>query len=43
MRHAATLAPKPDFAAYYYYPRNVQDPDRAMAVIAQHIKKFTQG
>ena len=34
---------RPDFAAYYYYPRNVQDPDRAMAVIAKHVKKFTQG
>ncbi len=41
--YPAVLALKPDFAAYYYYPRNVQDPDRAMAVIAKHVKKFTQG
>jgi hypothetical protein len=41
--YPAVLALKPDFAAYYYYPRNVQDPDRAMAVIARHIRKFTQG
>ncbi len=30
-------------AAYYYYLRNVQDPDRAMAIIAKHIRRFTQG
>jgi hypothetical protein len=41
--YPAVLALKPDFAAYYYYPRNVQDPDRAMAVIAGHIRRFTQG
>lgn len=41
--YPAVLALKPDFAAYYYYPRNVQDPDRAMTVIAKHIRKFTQG
>ena len=41
--YPAVLALKPDMAAYYYYPRNVQEPDRAMAVIAKHIKKFTQG
>ncbi|MFO1447856.1 MAG: hypothetical protein U1F61_06825 [Opitutaceae bacterium] len=41
--YPAVLALKPDFAAYYYYPRNVQDPDRAMAVIEKHVKKFTQG
>ena len=41
--YPAILALKPDMLAYYYYPRNVQDPDRAMAVIGRHIKKFTQG
>jgi|GEM_PF-482363 len=41
--YPAVLALKPDMAAYYYYPRNVQEPDRAMAVIAKHVKKFTQG
>ena len=41
--YPAVLALKPDMAAYYYYPRNVEDADRAMAVIAKHIKAFTQG
>jgi hypothetical protein len=41
--YAAALALRPDLFTYYYYPRNVQDPDRAMAVIAKHVKKFTQG
>jgi hypothetical protein len=41
--YPAVLALKPDLAMYYYYPRNVQDPDRAMAIIAKHIKRFTQG
>jgi len=41
--YPAVLALKPDMLAYYYYPRNVQEPDRAMAVIAKHVKKFTQG
>ena len=38
----AVLALKPDMAAYYYYPRNVEDADRAMDVIAKHVKKVTQ-
>jgi len=38
----AVLALKPDMAAYYYYPRNVEDADRAMTVIAKHIKNITQ-
>ena len=41
--YPAVLALKPDMATYYYYPRNVEDADRAMAVIGKHIKKFTQG
>jgi hypothetical protein len=40
--YPAVLALKPDMAAYYYYPRNVEEPDRAMAVIARHIRAFTQ-
>lgn len=40
--YAAVLALKPDMAAYYYYPRNVAEPDRAMNIIAKHIKAFTQ-
>lgn len=39
--YPAVLALKPDMATYYYYPRNVQDPDRAMAVIGKHLKAFT--
>ena len=38
--YAAVLAQRPDMAAYYYYPRNVQYPDRAMAIIGKHVKKF---
>lgn len=41
--YPAVLAQKPDMAAYYYYPRNVEEADRAMAVVAKHIRKFTQG
>ncbi len=41
--YPAVLALQPDMAAYYYYPRNVEDADRTMAVIAKHLKKFTQG
>jgi len=40
--YPAVLGLRPDMAAYYYYPRNVQEPDRAMAVIAKHIRKFTR-
>ena len=25
---------------YYYYPRNVENPDENMAVIARHIRNF---
>ena len=31
-----------DMFAYYYYPRNVAEADRAMAVIGRHLKQFTQ-
>ena len=41
--YPATLNLRPDLFAYYYYPRNVQEPDRAMEVIARHIRRFTQG
>lgn len=41
--YPAVLALRPDMAAYYYYPRNVQDPDRAMEIIRKHIRRFTQG
>lgn len=29
-----------DHLLYYYYPRNLQDPERTMTVIAEHIKNF---
>ncbi len=29
-----------DHLIYYYYPRSVAEPDRAMNVIAQHMKKY---
>ena len=34
------LAMKPDQVLYYYYPRNIEDPDRNMATIAKHLKKL---
>jgi len=40
--YAAVLALKPDMAAYYYYPRNVEEADRTMDVIARHLRAFTQ-
>ena len=41
--YPAALALRPDIFAYYYYPRNVDEPDRAMEVIARHLRKFTRG
>jgi len=32
-----------DMFCYYYYPRNVQDPERVMEIIGRHLKKYTQG
>ena len=34
------LALKPDQLAYYYYPRNIGDPERNMATIARHLRTF---
>lgn len=31
-----------DLYLYYYYPRNVQQPERAMEVVGRHIKAYTQ-
>ena len=39
----AVLALRPEMFAYYYYPRNVQEPDRVMGIIRRHLKKFSQG
>lgn len=41
--YPAVLALRPDLFAYYYYPRNVQEPDRVMDIIGGHLKKFTRG
>lgn len=41
--YAAALALRPEIFAYYYYPRNVAEPDRVMEIIGRHIKTFTQG
>jgi len=32
------LEMNPDHLIYYYYPRNIEDPDQNMSVIARHIK-----
>lgn len=32
------MALKPDLLLYYYYPRNIPNPDEAMAIIARHLK-----
>jgi hypothetical protein len=34
------LTLNPDQLIYYYYPRSVEDPDRAMAVIAKHLSRW---
>jgi hypothetical protein len=34
------LALNPDQLLYYYYGRDIEDPDRNMAVIARHLRKF---
>ncbi len=34
------LALKPEQLIYYYYPRNIGDPDRNMATIAKHVKSY---
>jgi hypothetical protein len=34
------LAMRPDQLIYYYYPRNIGDPDRNMAVIGRHLRSL---
>lgn len=41
--YPAVLALKPDIFTYYFYPRNVSEPDRVMNIIGGHLKKFTSG
>ncbi len=36
----AILKMNPDHLIYYYYPRNIEDPDKQMAVIGRHVKNF---
>ena len=40
--YAAALALQPEMFAYYYYPRNVEEPDRVMEIIGKNLKAFTQ-
>ncbi|OAM90039.1 twin-arginine translocation signal domain-containing protein [Termitidicoccus mucosus] len=40
--YPAVLALRPDLFTYYYYPRSMEQPDRAMKIIGDNIKKFTQ-
>lgn len=39
----AVLALPADMFCYYYYPRNVEEPDRVMDLIGRHLRKFTRG
>lgn len=34
------LAHQPDQLIYYYYPRNIGDPDRNMAIMARHLRQL---
>ncbi len=34
------IAHNPEHLAYYYYPRNVDQPEDNMAILARHIKKY---
>jgi hypothetical protein len=34
------LALAPDHLIFYYYPRNIEDPDRNMTVIRQALQKI---
>lgn len=40
-RMPEVLAKKPDHLIYYYYPRNIQNPDKCMNTLAKHLKKFS--
>lgn len=41
--YPAVLGLGSDLLTYYYYPRNVEQADRAMSIIGRHVKAFTQG
>lgn len=34
------LSKNPDMLIYYYYPRNIQEPERNMGIIAKHLKAY---
>jgi hypothetical protein len=40
--YAAALALRPEMFAYYYYPRNVDEPDRVMEIIGRELRRFRQ-
>lgn len=40
--YPAVLALRPDMFTYYYYPRNVAEPERTMESIGRHLKKLTR-
>lgn len=37
------LALRPEQLIYYYYPRNMEDPDRQMAILAKHLRAAKAG
>ena len=39
--YPAVLRLPADLFAYYYYPRNCDEPDRTMDIIGRHIKAYT--
>ncbi len=42
-RLAEVVAHMPEQLSYYYFPRNVDQPDDNMAIVAKHIKKYKMG
>lgn len=41
--YPAVLSLPADMFCYYYYPRNVQEPERVMEIIGGHIKRYAKG
>lgn len=41
--YPAVLSLAADMFCYYYYPRNVEQPERAMELIGRHLKRYSQG
>lgn len=41
--YAQVLALRPEILTYYYYPRNVEGPDRVMDIIGKNLKAFSHG